>query len=76
MIHTIELYGIKLTCEFSYYYSLGIPEIYPDREELTLEKIHTDGDIMDILDSHSRTVTIYADIKEKLLIYAREGNKN
>lgn len=76
MIQTIKLYDIELTCEYSYSFSEGIPNVYPDSEELIIEKIHTEGDITLLLDSHSRTITIYADIKEKLLEYARDNYRN
>lgn len=76
MTQTIELHGIKLTVDFDYYFSPGLPNIYPDREELTIEKITTDDDVSLLLDSCSRTATIYADIKEKLLPYARENSRN
>jgi hypothetical protein len=76
MTQTIELFDLKLKVEFEYYFSKGLPNVYPDREELTIISIYSDDDLTKMLDSHSRTATIYEVIKETLLPYARDYYKD
>ena len=81
MIQTIKFKDIDLIIDYDYYFCPGVmysPDAsgMPDVEKLDINSIHSDGNICSLLDYCSRTVTIYADIKEKLLPSARDSFKN
>jgi len=76
MTQTIELHDIKLTIQYEYYFFSGIYLISPDREELVIESIHTEGDIYTLLENYSKSIDFIETIKEKLLPYARDNSRN
>lgn len=67
----IKIADIILSVDYEYYYLEGNSEIH-DMEDLTIESIHTEGDIAVLLDNYINSNKLYQEIKENLLPYARD----
>lgn len=68
----IKIADIVLSVDYEYYYMEG-DYASEDFEDLSIESIHTEGDIAVLLDNYINSNVLYQELIEKLLPYARDN---